>query len=57
VPKGLVRIKEKSLNLKFKFIIFNIRTKLARISFKHLKYIVSYCSITVAAIVILGVSQ
>jgi hypothetical protein len=43
--------------LKFKpYIIYNTN-KLARISFKLLKYIVSYYSNIVAAIVTLGVSQ
>jgi hypothetical protein len=37
--------------------MFIIQTKLAMISFKHPKYIVSYCSNTVDATVTLGVSQ
>jgi hypothetical protein len=38
-------------------MIFHRRVKLTRISFKLPKYIVSYCSGTIAATVILGVSQ
>jgi hypothetical protein len=37
--------------------IFNIQIKLAKISFKPPKYIVTYCSTTVVAIVTLGVSK
>jgi hypothetical protein len=54
VPKGLVWIKKRVWIWNSNLTMFIIQTKLARISFKIPKYIVSYCLNTVDATVALG---